>query len=65
MEKLPKDVLIIHTDKNDNRTFVTNENIIEKIGKNANKVISEAIKLEMDYMVMKFRKYGKIEIWVK
>ena len=65
MEKLPKDVLIIHTDKNDKRTFVTNENIIEKIGKNANKVISEAIKLEMDYMVMKFRKYGKIEIWVK
>ena len=54
MEKLPKDVLIIHTDKNDKRTFVTNENIIEKIGKNVNKVISEAIKLEMDYMVMNF-----------
>ena len=65
MEKLPKDVLIIHTDKNEKRTFVTNDNIIEKIGKNANKVISEAIKLEMDYKVIKFRKYGKIEIWVK
>ena len=65
MKKLPKDVLIIHTDKNEKRTFVTNDNIIEKIGRNANKVISEAIKLEMDYMVMKFRKYGKIEIWVK
>lgn len=65
MKKLPKDVLIIHTDKNDKRTFVTNENIVEKIGKNANKVICEAIKLKMDYMVMKFRKYGKIEIWVK
>lgn len=63
MEKIPKDVIIILT--KEKRSWITNENITEKLGKNANKVIREAINLKTMYKILKFRKCGKIEIYIK
>ena len=64
--KLAKDCLIIIEKKDGVRKFITNENIVDLIGtKNANKVIRATIELKEDQTIIKFRKCGKIEIYLK
>lgn len=64
--KIPKDCMIILENKEGKREFITNKNIFNKIGeKNANKVIKATIELKDDTKIIKFRKCGKIEIYIK
>ena len=64
--KIPSDCMIILENKEGKREFITNKNIFSKIGiKNANKVIRATIELKDDTKVIKFRKCGKIEIYIK
>ena len=63
---IPSDCMIILETKDGKREFITNKNIFNKIGpKNANKVIRATIELKDDTKVIKFRKCGKIEIYIK
>ena len=64
--QIPSDCMIILENKEGKREFLTNKNIFNKIGeKNANKVIKATIELKDDTKVIKFRKCGKIEIYIK
>ena len=65
VRKIAKDTIVIHESKEGVRSFVTDDNILLKIGKNANKVIRATNELQEDRKVLKFRKYGKIEIYIK
>ena len=64
--QIPSDCMIILESKEGKREFITNKNIFNKIGiKNANRVIRATIELKEDTKVIKFRKCGKIEIYIK